>query len=296
MKNTAILNSILVVLFLAAFAMPTYAQTEGENTEIEIENEVEEAIEEIEEAIEEIEEEIEIETKERRIRIIIGDDDEEDSNGNDEECEEDDRPRSGIITRSGMLDLGVSSYLFDNQFNLPSELGHLEQEYLGSTNVNLHFLRYRLPLIKGHVYIENGLSAAWNQYKFASNFDITPEVDEHTITALEGDYRKNKLKTTSIEMPLLLTIVPGNKQSQYLSVGAYGGFLLTAKQKLVDASGDKTIIKDDFNLNKVYYGVEGRIGLGPVSFYAKYSLKNLFQDGEGPELTPVSVGITLVNF
>lgn len=312
MKNNQILSSLLVVLFLTAFAMPSFSQseeaTEGVEMEVkETEEEVEVTVSVDEEAEIEEKKAIQIERNGKNIQIIIGSDDEEDSDDDDydyeddeEDCEGDDcddcNKRSGIITRSGMLDLGISTYLDDNNFGLSSEKSDLEQQYLGSTNVNLHFLRYRLPLIRGHVYIENGLSMAWNQYRFNSNFEIDPDSEQFVTIPLDGEYKKNKLKTSALEMPLLLTIVPGNKQSRYLSVGAYGGFMLGAKQKLVDGEGNKTIIKDDFNLNKVYYGLEGRIGVGPISVYAKYSLQNLFKDGQGPELAPVSIGVTLVNF
>lgn len=313
MKSKQFFSSLLVFFFLTAFAMPIFAQTETETeteetttttttveegVEVEVSENEEEM--EVEVEVEEGTEPKEIEFANGKVKIIIeGEDDEVgvDVEVEDDEDEDDGkRKRSGIITRSGMLDFGINSYLFDNSLNLPNELDNFEQRYWGSTNVNLHLLRYRLPLIKGHIYIENGVGFAWNQYRFENNFEFEKGAPEFTPIPLEGDFRKNKLRTTAVEMPLMLTIVPGNKQSNYISAGFYGGLVLGARQKIVDADRNKTIIRDDLNLNKAYYGLEARIGLGPVSFYGKYSLVDLFKEGEGPELTPISIGISLVDF
>ena len=46
------------------------------------------------------------------------------------------------------------------------------------------------------------------------------------------------------------------------------------------------------NINKFRYGVTARFGYGPFNLIAYYSLSKLFEDNLGPELTPISVGIS----
>ena len=133
-------------------------------------------------------------------------------------------------------------------------------------------------------------------YKFANDFRIVPD---KLVFTTENDgtvYSKNKLKTSFVEVPILFTLTPGKRKSFYLSGGVYGGILMTAKQKLKDTQGAKSKIKDDFNLNKFRYGLVGRIGLGPLAFYAQYSLTDLFKEGQGPVLQPLNIGITILNF
>jgi len=199
--------------------------------------------------------------------------------------------------RVGLIDIGFSTYFHNGSLNLPTELDDFDQNYGGSLNLNLHAFRQRLPIIKDNLGFEYGLTIAWKQYRFANDFRILEDTIPFTIEDDGTSYKKNKLKTTFLEIPLMLTLSPTNGRNPfYLSAGVYGGVLLGAKQKLKDDNGNKTKIKDDFNLNKFRYGVVGRIGFGPFAVYAQMSMTELFKAGQGPELTPFNVGISILDF
>ncbi|MFK7979264.1 MAG: outer membrane beta-barrel protein [Saprospiraceae bacterium] len=198
--------------------------------------------------------------------------------------------------RVGLIDIGFSTYFHDGSLNLPAELDNFDQTYGGSLNLNLHLIRHRLPIIKDHLGLEYGLTVSWQQYKFANDFKILEDTIPFSIEDDGTTYKKNKLKTTFLEVPLMLTISPGKRKSFYISGGVYGGVLLGAKQKLKDDNGNKTKIKDDFNLNKFRYGVIGRIGFGPFALYGQLALTDLFKDNQGPQLTPFNVGISILDF
>jgi len=198
--------------------------------------------------------------------------------------------------RMGLLDVGFSTYLHDGSLNLPTELDDFDLPYGGSLNFNLHVLRHRLPIISNALRLEYGLTLSWLQYKFSNDFRILEDTIPFTVEDDGTKYKKNKLKTTFLELPLLLTITPGKNRSFYLSGGVFGGVLLGSKQKLKTETRDKIKIKDDFNLNKFRYGVIGRIGFGPIAFYAELGLNKLFKDGLGPELVPFNIGISLLNY
>ena len=201
--------------------------------------------------------------------------------------------------RFSMLDIGVSTYLYDGGFGLPSEpeiLENFEQLYGGSININWHLFRHRMPIVKRKLGIEYGLTLSWNDYKFDNDFEILQDRPTFETIPIEKDIKKNKLKTTFIEVPLMLTWTPGKRQSYYISGGVYGGLLVGAKQKIKFEDDSKRKIRDDFNLNKVRYGLEGRVGLGPIAFYVQYSLQDLFQEGTGPVLTPINIGVTVLGF
>jgi len=196
--------------------------------------------------------------------------------------------------RVGLLDIGFSTYFHENSLNLPAELDDFDQNYWGSLNFNLHAIRHRLPIIKDKVGFEYGLTVAWKQYRFSNDFQILEDTIPFTIVDDGTTYRKNKLKTTFLEIPLMLTIT--GRRNFYISGGVYGGVLLGSKQKLKDEEGNKLRIRDDFNLNKFRHGVIGRIGFGPFAVYAQLAMNGLFKDGQGPELTPFNVGISILDF
>lgn len=198
--------------------------------------------------------------------------------------------------RVGLLDVGFATYIYNGSLNLPAELDEFDQTFGGSLNFNLHVVRHRVPVIKDDLRLEYGLTVSWMSYGFSNDFQFL----ENTIPLESVDdgtsYKKNKLKTTFLEVPLMLTLIPGKNKNFNLSAGVFGGILLGSKQKIKTDEGDKIKIRDDFNLNKFRYGVVGRVGFGPIALYAEYSLTNLFKDGQGPELTPFNIGLTLLNY
>ena len=198
--------------------------------------------------------------------------------------------------RFSLLDFGVSTYLFDGGFDLPAQHEEFEQDFNVSLNINWHLFRHRLPLAKKKLGLEYGLTLSWNDYKFDNDFEILTDQETFMTIPVDKKLKKNKLKTTHLEVPLMLTLVPGKRQSYFISAGVYGGLLIGSKQKIKFEDGGTRKIKDDFNLNKVRYGIEARLGLGAVSFYGRYSLQPLFQDGTGPELYPLNFGITVLGF
>lgn len=198
--------------------------------------------------------------------------------------------------RVGLLDVGFSTYLFDGSLNLPAEIDDFDLRYGGSLNFNLHVIRHRLPIVRRNLSIEYGLTVSWMQYRFSNDFRI---LENTTVFTTEDDgtaYRKNKLKTTFLNIPLMLTLTPSGNKSFYLSAGVYGGILVGSKQKLRTESGETFRIRDDFNLNKFRYGLTGRIGLGPIAFYVELGLNDLFKKDQGPVLTPLNIGLSLLNF
>ncbi|MEM0992920.1 MAG: outer membrane beta-barrel protein [Bacteroidota bacterium] len=277
MKNIKFVASLIVISMLC-FLQPTLAQ---------------------------VAEEVEVEVKQdsSKVEIVVEknkDDDDWESDWADDDDDDDSwdtrKRSSGERVRFGMLDIGFSGYLFDDGFELPTELDELDLLYGGSVNFNWHIFRHRLPIIKRTAFLEYGLGISWMGYKFANDFKIVEGATQFETEAIDDDLRKNKLRTTFLEVPLMLTITPGRNNDVFISGGVYGGVLIGARQKIKDSSGDVQKIKDDFNLNKIRYGVEGRIGLGPISFYAQYSLQELFREDQGPALTPINIGLSVIGF
>jgi hypothetical protein len=206
-------------------------------------------------------------------------------------------PKQGFSKfRTGMLDLGVSTYLYEGSLSLPTSMNTFEQNMGRSINVNLHLFRHRIGHRRSPVSMEYGLSFNWSNFEFENNFRIDPNADVFTTFDDGIFYNKNRLKTTFLEMPVQLVFAKKPDSNRYLSLGVYGGMLIDSRQKLKSEVFGKENIRSSFQLNKFRYGLTGHVNMGPVGFYAQYSLVNLFRQDLGPELAPFNLGVTILGF
>jgi hypothetical protein len=88
------------------------------------------------------------------------------------------------------------------------------------------------------------------------------------------------------------------KNTFHIAAGVVGSLKIGSYTKQVteiDGTKFKPHTKDDFNLNQFRYAAMVRVGYGWFDVFASYSLNTLFKKGQGPELYPFTVGITLLN-
>ncbi len=85
----------------------------------------------------------------------------------------------------------------------------------------------------------------------------------------------------------------------YIGIGVEGGFRLASHTKIKykeDGDWKKSKDRDNFNLNNWKLDAQLRMGYGGINLFFNYGLVDLFKDNKAPELTPFTVGITLVSF
>ncbi len=208
---------------------------------------------------------------------------------NDDDCDDEDN------FRMLLLDLGMSSFMFDNSLNLPGDLDEFQLKYPGSVNVNLHLFRHRLNFGNSGLHFDYGVSVNWKHYKFENDFKITPNISTLELVPSETTFKSNKLRTTYLELPVSFTYHKRGSKF-FISGGAYGFMKIGSSQRIKSENADTEKIKDDFNLRPFGFGLQGRVGFGPLEFYAQYGLENLFNDGITPALTPVTFGIAILGF
>ncbi len=205
-----------------------------------------------------------------------------------------------VKTRYLLFDMGVSTYLHEGSFNLPSELEAFEQRYGRSLDYNLHVFKQRVGFAKNHVNLLYGLGFNFSNYSFENPITLLKNTNPLEITLNENiDYRKNKLVTTSVNVPVMINFETNPrkaKKSFRIGAGVYGGLLIGShtRQKSNEEGNDK--VRDDFNLNKVRYGFLGQVGIGPINFYANYSPQSLFKEDRGPDLQPLNIGVSIIPF
>ncbi len=202
-------------------------------------------------------------------------------------------------SRSMLLDLGINTLLFNNTLQMPVDYKGLNMNPGKSINVKLHLFRQRVNLINHHLNLMYGLSLDMHNYRFSDPYNLKPRMDSVSLKVLDNSVRKSKLSDVWIELPVLLNFESNpwdSDRSFRINVGAYAGYLLGAHTKVKMADKTKIKERDDFNMQKFRYGLTGQIGYGWFNVFADYALTDFFNPGEGPILTPFTVGITLIGF
>lgn len=195
-----------------------------------------------------------------------------------------------------------SNFLVDH----PDSMG---TGFWGSKSFNAHYL-YSVRFGESAFSLHPGFGIATDKFSFEDNITLvrTPEGNtdiEPLETTEYGEVKKTKLATTYFEVPLELRFhfnKDNFRKSIKLSVGGKVGILMSSHTKVkFENLGEKQKIKtkDNFNLNRFRYGLQGTFGVAGVGVYFYYGLNDLFEKGEGPEGTPASqmqAGITLSVF
>jgi hypothetical protein len=114
------------------------------------------------------------------------------------------------------------------------------------------------------------------------------------------DYVVNKFTVTYFDIPLEIRFHPKGKFN--MAAGFKTGLLLNSHTKYSGddfaGSGDKVKMKyyKIKNIETLRYGITGRIGYKWINVTFFYSISNVFEDGKGPELYPISIGLALTPF
>lgn len=196
------------------------------------------------------------------------------------------------------LDVGVNGYMnASNSLTVPAGLPYLELDYARSRSIAWNIGQYNVKIVKNYVQIVTGIGLEWNSYAFRNNWTL--DTDSPTVTATEEniDFSKNKLKTTWVNVPVLLEFNTSKNEDKsfHVAVGVTGGYNIfrnRLKQTFeIDGVEGKRKLKDDFNVNPFRAALTARVGYGDVSVFANYQLNEFFKANRGPALYPFSAGI-----
>ncbi|NOR87751.1 MAG: outer membrane beta-barrel protein [Bacteroidales bacterium] len=117
------------------------------------------------------------------------------------------------------------------------------------------------------------------------------------------DAKRYKLNVTYIDIPIEVRYVTENKMR--FTLGMKFGFLIDSKDKyLGDAFDENGTLgygthekhKTVNQLESTRYGVQARVGWKWVHIYGYYSLNKIFTANNGPQMYPISVGVTFMPF
>ncbi len=119
------------------------------------------------------------------------------------------------------------------------------------------------------------------------------------------DYKINKLNITYLEIPLEIKFKTRGQHNRQLkfSVGVKVGYEMNNHTKykgndVIEKTDDLVTIKKYGikNINNWNYAVTARIGRGWINFVGYYSLSKMFDKDMGPQMYPISLGISITPY
>lgn len=188
--------------------------------------------------------------------------------------------------------MGFNSFTGDD---LPLRKGN-------SLEYNVNFMEFSLPFSRYNWAVVTGAGIRWNRYRLDTDAYLM-EVDGVTqLVPVSEDmnFKKSKLNTTSITIPVLLewqTRKVRHRPRFFISGGVVGVVKTMSSSKVTylnDRGKSKTEKMDGgMNLRPVSMDLLFQAGVGCMGVYFKYSPIESFESGKGPKVNPISFGLHL---
>jgi len=228
------------------------------------------------------------------------------------------------------IDVGLNALLGpDGSGDFPKEYDFLQLDQARSRFVSINFMEQKIEFGSHHVGLLTGLGWEFNNYRFKENSIIHFQGDTITATAVDApQFIKSKLRQSGFRVPLMLEFntkrakmpteaevlasaadtVGGrkppsfgfnNERNVHIAVGVVGSWYYDSmyKQKYrQNGRIEKDVDKGEHRLLPYRLAASARIGYGSLNLFAEYALTPLFKDNVMPELTPLTVGLTIVGF
>jgi len=205
------------------------------------------------------------------------------------------------------FEMGINAFANEDYSNYPAELDDfMDLNLAKSTAVNLNFLQYDISLQKKktNIGLVTGMGLEWNNYRFDQKITLKEEngvIYPDSETYQEASIKKSKLTSLYLTVPLLMEfqIPVKNDHKIHMSAGLVGGLRLGTHTKIKykrKGNTHKDKDRDDYNLQAFRYSAQVRLGYRAINIFASYGMTDLFRKNKGPELTPYTIGLTLVRF
>jgi hypothetical protein len=164
-------------------------------------------------------------------------------------------------------------------------------------------LMYDFPFKKSKLSMAAGLGVSTSGVYLKDNrMDITGTTTKTQASFPSSSYKKNKVATTYLEIPIELRYrsVPDNANKGFkAAIGVKVGALVDAhtKVKYTGPNGSKQIEKENNRgfFNPWRFSATARVGYGNFALFGAYSLNPLLKDNSSGNLDirPYSIGICL---
>lgn len=107
--------------------------------------------------------------------------------------------------------------------------------------------------------------------------------------------KKNKLVLAYVDIPLEVRFRTKRQNVFRFAIGGKFGYNINNHIKYIDKYVKRKHYNIDY-INPLRYGLTARVGYKMFNFYLYYGLSTLFEANKGPEMAPLSVGISFIPF
>jgi len=202
----------------------------------------------------------------------------------------------------GGLELGVNTFL-TSDYSMYDGLGYgefFDINHAKSLTFNFNFAEYAFTNERNTFGLVTGLGFSSMDFRFDQPMTVAKASGSGMLVPIDlepAGFKKSKLNVSYLTAPLILEIATPLRMNQHrltLGAGVIGGLNIGSRTKIKTSDG---ITKDrrNFNVNPFKYELTGRIGLGELCIFANYGMTPIFKEGKGPELVPITVGISFPN-
>lgn len=222
----------------------------------------------------------------------------------------------GDITRNGLgmwpskfsghfagVDFGFNMFVDEDYSGYDSEF--MENDVLRSNSAYINVLQHSFGLQKhkNSFGLVTGLGVQFQSYRLNDSTTIYRDANDviQPEYVIYDDVQKSKFANVLLNVPLLVEFqIPVNHFDNrfFVSAGVMGSVRLNSHTKIKYRADQKEKLKtvDHFSMPWFRYSLMVRAGYRWFKVFASYDLVPLFEEGKGPELTPFTVGVTLLQF
>jgi len=196
------------------------------------------------------------------------------------------------------IEWGVNIFQ-DVDYSMYGGYEFMELHHGKSITFNLNLMEWAFRNDANNFALVTG--AGFSFMDFAFDNPISIEVIDGRIEPFDlpdpGGVKKTKLNVSYLTVPLMLELKTPfrlNHTRVYLAGGVIGGLHLGSHTKY-KYKRDKYKDKSNFKVNQLKYDITGRLGIGDFCIFANYSMTPLFRNNKGPELHPLTIGVSFPN-
>jgi hypothetical protein len=208
---------------------------------------------------------------------------------------------AGLEVGMNMFENSDYSIYQGSEYEQPGEVFDLRSGK--SLSWNLNFMEFAFKNEKKTFGLVTGMGISFNDYAF--DLPVTMEKEDdygmvvpRNIRMENNSVKKSKLHVNYLTVPLLLEVKTPLRMGSSrlaLSAGAIGSLYIGSHTKYKYNDNAKVKTQGNYNINQWKYDLTGRIHFGDFSVFANYSMTPLFENGQGPKLQPLMVGIAFPN-
>lgn len=201
--------------------------------------------------------------------------------------------------------IGVNGLLTPGgSFTQPSKYNYLDLNYSRSINFQFNVFQHNFHIYKNYINLVTGLGTEYRRYMLDNKTTLNADSSfTHGVidSTSNFSYSKNILKSTMLQVPLLLEFNSGKKTSKsfHIAVGAIGQFMISSKTKQkfeINGNDFTKIRKDNYNMSPFQVKAHASVGYSNFTVFSEYNITPLFDSNKGPEVYPFVIGVRLIPF